>query len=67
MTGSQMTLARYYAKQAVKAQWRSRGLKPEHAGNELAQATNAYLDQHLAELIAKACAALEIFAQRAKH
>ena len=27
MTGSEMTLARYYAKQAVKAQWQRQGMR----------------------------------------
>jgi hypothetical protein len=67
MTASEMTLARYYAKQAVKAQWRDRGLKLQDLkSSELNQATEAYLSQHREELITKACASLRIFAQRAK-
>jgi hypothetical protein len=52
VTGSEMTLARYYAKQAVKAQWRAAGLKlQDFKTSELAQAANDYLDNH-PELIA---------------
>jgi hypothetical protein len=48
-----MTLARYYAKQAVKAQWQAQGLKLQNIeASEISQAANAYLDQHLAELVA---------------
>jgi hypothetical protein len=68
MNGGEVTLARYYAKRAVKAQWRAAGLKPEYIeASELHRAANTYLDQHPAELIAKACAALERFAQKPKR
>ena len=52
MTGATMTLARYYAKQAVKEQLRAAGLKlHDFEASELARAANAYLDDH-PELIA---------------
>jgi hypothetical protein len=55
MTGSEMTLARYYAKQAVKAEWKRQGLKPHHiVASQLNRAADAYLDQHREELIALA-------------
>lgn len=47
-----MTLARYYAKQAVKAQWLGQGIKLVHVeANELSRAANVYLSNH-PELIA---------------
>jgi hypothetical protein len=47
-----MTLARYYAKQAVKAQWLGQGIKLVHVeANELSRAANVYLGNH-PELIA---------------
>jgi hypothetical protein len=47
-----MTLARYYAKQAVKAQWLGQGIKLVHVeASELSRAANVYLDNH-PELIA---------------
>jgi hypothetical protein len=52
MTGSEMTLARYFARQAVKAQWRAAGLRPQDIEtSKLAQAADGYLDNH-PELIA---------------
>jgi hypothetical protein len=63
-----MTLARYYAKQAVKAQWRAQGLKPQHIeASTLNQAANVYLSQHQEELIERACASLVTIAQKPKH
>ena len=54
MKGSEMTLARYYAKQAVKAQWQRQGIKVHHVkASELFREANAYLDNH-PELIAYA-------------
>jgi hypothetical protein len=54
MTGATMTLARYYAKQAVKEEWKRRGLKPHHiAASQLNLAADAYLTNH-PELIALA-------------
>jgi len=50
--GQVMTLARYYAKQAVKQEIRRQGLRPQHiAGRLINEAANAYLDQHREELI----------------
>ena len=52
MKGSEMTLARYYARQAVKEQWRAAGLKPQYIeAGELTREANAYLTNH-PELIA---------------
>jgi hypothetical protein len=68
MTGSEMTLARYYAKQAVKEEWKRQGLRPHHiVANHLNQAAENYFDQHREKLIARACAALAIFAQKGKR
>jgi hypothetical protein len=68
MTAGEMTLARYYAKQAVKAQWRAAGLKlQDFKASELNRATEAYLSEHRGELITKAGALLTTLAQRAKH
>jgi hypothetical protein len=50
-----MTLARYYAKQAVKAQWLGQGIKLSHVEpSELNRVANAYLSQHREELIERA-------------
>ena len=66
MNASEMTLALYYAKKAVKEQWRAQGLKPPHIkASELSREADAYLDQHLAELIERACATLESTASEA--
>ena len=66
--GQTMTLARYYAKQAVKAEWQRRGLKPHHiVASQLSLAADAYLDQHREELVERACAALTTFAQKRKR
>ena len=52
MKGSEITLARYYAKKAVKEQWRAQGLKlQDFQASELAREANAYLANH-PELIA---------------
>lgn len=49
-----MILARYYAKQAVKAEWRAQGLKPQYIEPcDLAKAARAYLSEH-PELIERA-------------
>jgi hypothetical protein len=67
MTGSEMTLARYYAKQAIKAQWRSQGIRWQYAeASELAHEARTYLSDH-PELIERACASLERFAQQRKR
>ena len=63
MTGAEMTLARYYAKQAVKREWLRHGIMLSHVEpNELYQAANVYLSQHREELIERACATLSSFA-----
>ena len=55
MKGSEMTLARYYAKQAVKAEWQRQGIKLAHVEpSELSRAANVYLSQHREELIERA-------------
>jgi hypothetical protein len=54
MTGSEMTLARYFAKQAVKAQWQREGRYWIYVeASELNRAANAYLTNH-PELVALA-------------
>ena len=59
-----MTLARYYAKQAVKAQWQRQGLKPHHVvASELNRQADAYLDQH-PELITLATERYKDFVKR---
>jgi hypothetical protein len=64
MTGSEMTLARYYARQAVKAEWRRLGVKPHHiVASELNRQADVYLDQH-PELIALATARYQDFVKR---
>ena len=66
--GQTMTLARYYAKQAVKAEWQRRGLKPHHiVASQLSLAADTYLDQHREELVQRARAALTTFAQKRKR
>jgi hypothetical protein len=67
MSASEMTLARYYAKQAVKAQYQAQGLKLHNVkAVEINRAAETYLSNH-PELITKACATLTTLAQRAKH
>jgi hypothetical protein len=42
-----MTLARYYAKQAVKAQWLGQGIKLSHVeASEITRKANEYIDDH---------------------
>ena len=68
VTGSEMTLARYYAKQSVKAQWQREGRCWVHVeASELNQAATAYLSQHREELIERACATLRTFEQNRKR
>jgi hypothetical protein len=55
-----MILARYYAKQAVKADWRKQGLKPQYIEPyELAKAAKSYLSEH-PELIEQAAETVPI-------
>jgi hypothetical protein len=64
MNGATMTLARYYAKQAVKEQWRAAGLKLQNfEASELSRAANAHLDNH-PELIAIATERYRDFVKR---
>ena len=68
MNGATMTLARYYAKQAVKNELRRQGLRPhEVAARLINEAALAYLDQHRDELITKARAALTTFEQKRRR
>ena len=64
-------LARYYAKQSVKAELWAQGRKVrEYEARDLAKAAQVYLDQHRAELIAKAesvWSKLESAAQRKRR
>jgi len=54
MKGSEMTLGRYYAVQAVKRLKRAQGLKLQHIEyGELRREANTYLDQHRDELVAR--------------
>jgi hypothetical protein len=66
--GQTMTLARYYAKQAVKAEWQRQGLKPHHiVVSQLNRAADDYRDQHREELVERARAALTTFAQKRRR
>ena len=64
-------LARYYAKQGVKAELWAQGRKVrEFSACDIAKAAQVYLDQHRAELIAKAesvWSKLESHAQQRKR
>jgi hypothetical protein len=61
MPAGTMTLARYYARQAVKADLRAKGKAlREIEPNELARAANAYLDQHRDELVRELVQHLEV-------
>ena len=52
MTGAEWTLARYYAKQAVKRELQAQGIKLAHVeACEIVRAANQYIDDH-PELIA---------------
>ena len=63
-----MTLAYYYAKQAVKEEWQRRGLRPHHiVASQLNQAADDYLSQHQGELVERALAALRAFEEKRKH
>ena len=62
-----VVLARYYAQQAIKEQWKAEGKRPVHIEvSELYRAANDYLQLHEPELFAKARATLERFARRGK-
>jgi hypothetical protein len=67
MTGAETTLARFYARQAIKRELLGQGLKLSHVEpSEITAAANVYLSQHREELITKACATLSTFAQKTK-
>jgi len=65
--GQEMTLATYYAKKAIKAQWQAEGRSRYYDPRELAIAARAYVDLHREELVIRARAALETFAQNRKR
>jgi hypothetical protein len=68
MIGATMTLARYYAKRAVKEQWKRQGRPWVHVeASELNRQADVYLGQHREELISKACASLRTFVQKPKR
>jgi len=47
MKGSEMTLARYYAKQAVKRELQAQGIKLQQIeASEITRAANEYIDDH---------------------
>jgi hypothetical protein len=47
MTGAEMTLARYYARQAIKRELLAQGLKLSHVeASEITKAANQYIDDH---------------------
>ena len=55
MTGAETTLARFYARQAIKRELLGQGLKLSHVEpSEITAAANVYLSQHREELITKA-------------
>jgi hypothetical protein len=50
-----ITIARYLAKRAVKAEWRVEGRKVQYIDiREITQASNSYLREHKAELMKEA-------------
>jgi len=54
MNGAVMTIARYHAREAVKQELRSRGIKLlQVEASEISRAANQYIDDH-PEIIAKA-------------
>jgi hypothetical protein len=65
--GSEIILARYYAKRAIKAEWQRAGIKVAYVdGKALNAAAWEYLHEHLDELIRLARAELESDAQKPK-
>jgi len=47
VTGAEMTIARYYARGAVKRELRSRGIKLVHVeAGEITRAANQYIEDH---------------------
>ena len=62
-----VTLARYFAKREVQWQWRAQGIKVHYIEpHDLALASEAYLNEHRAELIELARSQLSTFAQKRK-
>jgi hypothetical protein len=62
MKGSEMTLAHWLARKAIKAQWRAQGRKVHYIeAAQLAKAASAYLSEHRAELLEQAGAYLRTF------
>jgi hypothetical protein len=59
-TGSEMILARYYAKRAIKNKWQKAGVKVQYAdGKDLNLAAQQFLHEHLDELLGQARLTLE--------
>ena len=47
MTGAEMTLARWFARQAVKRELQAQGLKLSHIeASEITRSANQYIDDH---------------------
>jgi hypothetical protein len=47
VTGAEITLARYYAREAIKRELRSQGIKLLHVeAREITRAANQYIDDH---------------------
>jgi len=66
-TASEMTLARFLARKAIKNQWQKAGVKVAYVdGKDLNVAAWEYLHEHLDELIRLARAELESDAQKPK-
>jgi hypothetical protein len=64
MTGAEMTLARYYARQAIKRELLAQGLKLSHVeASEITKAANQYIDDH-PEIIAFASERYQDFVKR---
>jgi hypothetical protein len=64
-TPQAITLARWLARKAVKAEWHKQGLRWQYLdARDLAQAADAYLSEHYDELVARA--SLLTHAQRAR-
>jgi uncharacterized protein YqjF (DUF2071 family) len=67
ITREVMTLARWLARKAAKAEWHKQGLRWRYLdAKDLAQAADAYLSEHRDELIDRARAQISSDAQRQK-
>ena len=63
-----VTLARWIAKQEAKWRWRAQGIKVHYIEpHDLALASEAYLNEHRAELIELARSQLSTSAQKPRH